>query len=535
VFPAKSKKPAAEKVKPPADTATPSPEWLLHPAAPAGGIGPGGSESPQPLGFERSIESASTLPHPSAPESQLVDWTFGSLRRDKRRRNWILGAPRALQPVSAEPVDEVEPAANEDRTRSEKTKDFIRGTLSPEGIQAIKLLASDPQRGLALVQQDVLNKIGRYASVGDKSGVRRALLELTEQVDVSSPKDGAVLTARTGAESGSERPERETETLPEGKRSVHMTQGGQVFGALASILGKEKAFDWKDGLGAGARRLTERFGHEATGTVDVVVGARPATATAADAPVGAWTGAPPGGTPVAPAAPVGQWDAPARSGGSGGGDAPVGKWTSAAPGGGEPAPVGQWNVPKPGATGAEPVTPVGKWATPSDAVGKWQPATVPSGPDAPVGQWAAPAAPGGGAPAAGADAPVGAWNQPGHSAGGPSGAEAVGRWNAGGPPGEPKVGQWTAPGGSGPAAADARVGSWKVKAATDAALGQWQREGDLVIADGLNLSDLLRKNPNISDIRLVEIIQGTDAQPSPTLSAVDKVARSVLAQKFGFR
>ena len=79
-----------------------------------------------------------------------------------------------------------------------KTADFIRGKLSPEGVAAIKTLATDPQLGLTLLQQDALNKVGSYASVGDKSGVRRALLQLTEQVDVSSPKDGAVLVAGGG-------------------------------------------------------------------------------------------------------------------------------------------------------------------------------------------------------------------------------------------------------------------------------------------------------------------------------------------------
>ena len=73
----------------------------------------------------------------------------------------------------------------------------------------------------------------------------------------------------------------------EGKRSLEMTQGGRVLGALQSILGQNKAFEWKDGMDRGFRRLTERFGQNASGAIDVVVGARPAGGAAAPAPTGA--------------------------------------------------------------------------------------------------------------------------------------------------------------------------------------------------------------------------------------------------------
>jgi hypothetical protein len=66
-------------------------------------------------------------------------------------------------------------------------------------------------------------------------------------------------------------------------------------------------------------------------------------------------------------------------------------------------------------------------------------------------------------------------------------------------------------------------------------MARWQSEGDLVLADGVNLSEILRKNPKLSDVRLVEIVSGADAKQSPTISTISKVARSILGQRFGFR
>lgn len=545
----------------------PAVEWPVHPAAPAGGIGPGMAESPEPLGLDLRLDALIAPLHPDAPASQLTDWTGGAPKRQKGKRNWIPGAPRSPGGADEEAATEdADSVADEDRkSRAAKAVDFIRDKLSANDLEALKAMALDPHLGLTMLQQDVVRKIGQFASVGDKSSVRRAVLELAERVDVSSPKDSAVLVAREGAGGAmSEKVSQEIAKLSDGKRSLEMTQGGRVLGALQSILGKNKAFEWKDGMDRGFRRLTERFGQEASGTIDVVVGAKPAGAAVGETPIGAWTSSPAGAAGPAPEPPVGRWAVPAATPGSAaepgvgtwaipgdagapgaaaGEEAPIGKWTSPGADGGQDAPVGKWVAPaQPAAdsAAAQAAGPVGKWSVPAGDVGKWETPAAGAGPDAPVGKWVAPGGPGAPAVPGGADAPVGRWNQPAAGSAATGAEGPIGQWTSGGGPesGAPddaSIGKWSAPAGAGKAPAEARLGAWNVATAANPALGKWQREGDLVIADGLNLSDILRQNPNLSDVRLVELIQGSDTRQSPALKTVTTLARSVLGERFGFK
>jgi hypothetical protein len=77
-------------------------------------------------------------------------------------------------------------------------------------------------------------------------------------------------------------------------------------------------------------------------------------------------------------------------------------------------------------------------------------------------------------------------------------------------------------------------GSTRATAAVASGIGTWVPQ-DLPLTGGLNLSDVLRQNPEVSEVHLVKLVaDSTGGQPS-TLVSVANVARSVLAQRFGFR
>ena len=522
----------------------------------AGALEPGLLVAPQPLGLDPT-ETPQT--QRDAPDQKFSQWRRrGGLERHLKSRPTLGSMPLTVRQEDSTAEDEQEEKEKKDKgqSRGAQALSYIRGKLSEGGIAQITAMVHDPSLALTTIQSDLLAKIGRLGSHGDKTGVRRALMELVEKVDVASPKDSAVLIARDEAgDMLSSNVSQQMARLESGKQSLQMTQGGRVVSQLQSILGQHKAFGWADGMDRGWRRLTERFGQQANGAVDVVVGgAKPVEGAAgvagaaggaappAQAPVGAWNLSG-GGTPVAGAEPkVGSWAVPQPGGGPGPaapGQPPVGQWTVGAPadggnssgagagspGAGEGPQVGKWGVPGqqiPGAPGQVPGTPgqevapkVGQWTTQPGAPGGGGSAGPPGGGPA-VGQWSVPGS--ADVPAAGADAakgggpPVGKWNVPGgadvaapgaDAAKGAAASQPVGQWSTAAPSGEPLVGKFTT-------------------------------GADIPLAGDLNLSELLKQNPNISNVRLVELVQSAEAKQPPKLRAITDIARSLFGKKFGF-
>lgn len=526
----------------------------------AGALEPGLLVAAQPLGLDPT-----ETPHTQrdAPDQKFSQWRRrGGLARHLKSRPTLGSMPLTVRDENTADEDDQEEKDEKEKkekgqSRGAQALSYIRGKLSEDGIAQITAMIHDPSLALTTIQSDLLGKIGRLGSHGDKTGVRRALMELVEKVDVSSPKDSAVLIAREEAgDMLSSNVSQQMARLDSGKQSLQMTQGGRVVSQLQSILGQHKAFGWADGMDRGWRRLTERFGQQANGAVDVVVGgAKPsegaavvpgaagAAAPPAQAQVGAWNVSGSGASAPGAEPKVGSWAVP-QAGGPGSatpGQPPVGQWTIGAPAeGGSASGAG----PGPGGAGEGPQ--VGKWGVPGQQIpgAPGQVAGAPGQEVAPkVGQWTT--QPGAGAPGGGGSASppgggpaVGKWNVPGSADLAAAGADAA---KGGGPP----VGTWKVPGGADVAAsaADAAkgaapsqpVGQWNTAAPSgEPAVGKFTTGADIPLAGDLNLSELLKQNPNISNVRIVELVQSAEAKQPPKLRAITDIARSVFGKKFGF-
>jgi hypothetical protein len=549
-------------------TATPP-----HPAAPTASNGPGFALSSSALGFDRTTFHEQL--DPASPAATL-DWATWNLDRSESDTP----LPGAGAEPSREEESEDQAGAFRGPSRASQLGHYIRDRLTVENFYKLQAVINDPSLAMTLAQQELVAKIGRYANTGDKSGVRRSMLELVEKVDVTSPADSAVLILRPdpGTPMASNLLQQLT-ALQGGKQSVEMTQGGRILGKLAPILADNGTFTGKDGMDRALGRLTQRFAQQAQGQVDIVMAQRGAPAMApppgAKPSVGAWSVAP---EAASNPAQIGQWVVPGE--GAASAQPAVGQWTSpqsATPANDPAAELGKWKV---GGTPSDPASaPIGQWVQPDAAgnaqlasggdqgVGQWKvPGTSSDPANPPVGQWVQPDAAGNARLSSGGDrdvgqwkvpgtqsdpgnAPVGQWVQPdaaGNAKLAAGGDQSVGQWQMPGSPqqsGAP-IGQWTNPNAPDAAArmgagqpAAARVGSWIPPGAPGSSLppqvGQWLQAKDLPLADGVNLSDILRQNPNISGVRLVELIPGQTAQQPSRLGTIATAARSILAKRFG--
>jgi hypothetical protein len=120
---------------------------------------------------------------------------------------------------------------------------------------------------------------------------------------------------------------------------------------------------------------------------------------------------------------------------------------------------------------------------------------------------------------------VGQWSSPN----GPTSnaAPGIGKWaaagtsNAAGAAGADSVGQWLSAGAS---------HGGEGGAGQSGPLGQWMPK-DFQITDAMNLSDVMRRNPNISAVRFVEMMP--QASGSPKIRELMTMGRSLLQQHFG--
>lgn len=546
-----------------------------HPNAPASSTGPGPATSALPLGVERNVFELEL--EPASPASPL-DWPTRHV--DKSESNFQLekiGGPISLENEE----EEQEYAARKGPSRAAQLGHYIRDRLTAENIYKVQAVIDDPSLAMTLAQQELVAKIGRYASVGDKSSVRRGLLELVEKVDVSSPADSALLLVRP--DPGAPVPAglfQQLTGLEGGKQPVEATQGGRILGRLEPILAENGAFGRKDGMDRVWGRLTQRFAQQATGQVDILVphgsGLTPPAApqSAGNLPLGGWS-IPQQGAPGGPPQP-GQW---VVAGQDGSGQPAIGQWTqpgNVAAANDPAADLGKWKVP---GTPSDPVNPpIGEWVQPNaagnaqlasggdQAVGQWKVPGTPSDANSqPIGTWVQPDAVGNAQLQTGGDrslgewkvpgtrsdpgsAPIGEWVQPeaaGNAQLQSGGDRPLGKWNLPGEQGStgPQIGQWTNPNAGGSAAHGGApapaggIGSWIQPGAPGSSLppqvNQWLHAKDLPLADGVNLSDVLRQNPNISGVRLVELIPGQGPQQPSRLGTIASAARSILAKRFG--
>lgn len=482
-----------------------------------------------PLGFDDALGWESK--HPAAPASQLAEPDAASDLAEARAKSAVgPAAGRAMRSFIKEtlhgrgaPVVQGEPAPDErhqqERAPKKSVGALMRHTLSPQGMAEIRAIMFDPSFALTIAQRDVLNRVARFAQVGDQSGVRTSLRDLAERLDVSSPHDGAVFEMRSLATpgSGAVLPTGLTQ-LQHGKRSLEMTQAGRTLAAVAPVLSQRAGMKWTDGLDQGWNRLNERFAEKAHGVVDVVVPAEavghwksPIQADQAELPaVGQWTPSPPQDSPSPgvgrwsavqahdSTAGVGQWSAPQRSTGDeeASDPPPAGQWTPPPPDQGASAPaVGAWSAPN----GPEPPPAVGQWtdrAPDSRAVGQWQPASPP----------------GNGQQVSDAEAPVGSWSTQQDSA-----AHGVGTWASPSPDAPPSPSSpWTKPDGAenNPSTAPKSAQDGEAPVVNGGAVlprKGWRALLNIpILPNGLTVRGLLAVNPNITGVRLVETLRGVD-------------------------
>ncbi len=525
--------------------------------SPVGASGPpepgvfGSMTGARPLGLDEALPWDAC--HPSAPLSAHVDRlapsdgasAFAQVPTSIGVRS--LAAPSqpaahaAIQGALGSTATAQSPATGDpqDPPRASKASavgSFIRDRLSPDGLGELKAMMFDPKLALTVGQREIVSRIGRYAEVGDKSGIKRSLLDLVERVDVTSPKNATVLVQQGLGPDASSAVAQVLSAVDPTKKSVDMTQGGRVLSMLAPVLQQNGAFDWKDGMDRGWQRLNERFAHQAQGTVDIVVPPQPAGA--ADPQIGAWSlpadGAAAKGQPPQP----GVWTTP-PSGAAGQASPQVGVWNAppaAGPGGtpADAASVGSWTVPKDAAAASGPAA--GQWQLPKDpagqaaakagAVGTWStpPDGAPSGANA-VGAWSVPdAAAKGGAPAA-----PGQWTipQPLAKDAGAGGPTPIGQWATGrGGDAPATVGEWHIGNAAVPQAA-AASGSPSPAPIASASAAQ---PTDVTLAGGVKLSDLVRTNANISAVRYLQM--ATSAGQPSGLRELLTVGSSLLRQHF---
>src|SRR5262249_36853635 len=95
----------------------------------------------------------------------------------------------AIGPAPTTPAPTAKPPAAEAKKPSAAS--FIRDRLSPDGLSEIKAMMFDPKLALTVAQRDILGRIGRYAELGDKAGIKRSVMDLVDRPDVTSPHHAA--------------------------------------------------------------------------------------------------------------------------------------------------------------------------------------------------------------------------------------------------------------------------------------------------------------------------------------------------------
>jgi hypothetical protein len=270
-----------------------------HPFAPSALPGPGQHAAVEPLGLSEPFDyrdpasPAARLDWRAPPmlEPTTNVWEAGPIIDSGRRRK---GSQKAQAP----------PPETTRRAGGAAAPNALRDRLTRQNVDDLRKVMEDPGLATTMSQRIVAEEAGRAALAGDREGFRRSLADLVERLDVTSPKDSAVLLQQ---QAGLQASSQLQALLGRGKITMEMTQGGRLLNRVAPMLQKYAGFDIKGDIDGAYSGLSQRFATKAQGAVDVVMGV----------PEGA--GPPPpgvGGRDFSPAAPAG--GAPAAGAGTAG-------------------------------------------------------------------------------------------------------------------------------------------------------------------------------------------------------------------------
>lgn len=261
--------------------------------SPAAEAGPGFSASAVPIGFANPFLTPSIGPR-----------VVGFDEREPRSHAAAFDVP--LEQAVA---DRAAPAKKSKKTESRLPDRLPAHPIArpsilrdrKESVDELKKAMEAPDLQATMGQRVAAEEAGVAARRGDRQALRQALAGLVQKLNVSSPKDAAVLLKQeAGLQAGGQM----RGLLAQGKTTLDATPGGRLFGRIGPILRDYSPVDLKGEVDGAWGGLAEKFALGAQGKVDVVLGAAPADAAAAGVTTGGLAGA--GGPGL---------DGPAASGG----------------------------------------------------------------------------------------------------------------------------------------------------------------------------------------------------------------------------
>jgi hypothetical protein len=276
-----------------------------HPSAPSALPGPGLHAAVEPVGLSEPFEygdpasPAARLDWRASPvlEPTANVWEAGAIIDSGRRRK---GSQKAQ-----------EPPETKRRAGGAAAPNALRDRLTRQNVDDLRKVMEDPGLATTMSQRIVAEEAGRAALAGNREGFRRSLADLVERLDVTSPKDSAVLLQQ---QAGLQASSQLQALLGRGKMTMEMTQGGRLLNRVAPMLQKYAGFDIKGDIDGAYSGLSQRFATKAQGAVDVVMGV-PEGATG--------PGTVPGERDFSPAGPAGS-GGPARGAAPAAGSGPAG-------------------------------------------------------------------------------------------------------------------------------------------------------------------------------------------------------------------
>jgi hypothetical protein len=268
--------------------------------SPAAEAGPGFSVSAVPIGFASPFTTPSIGPR-----------VVGFDEREPRSRASAFDVP-----LDQAVADRAAPSKKSKKTESRLPDRLPAHPIArpsmlrdrKETVDELKKAVEAPELQATMGQRVAAEEAGVAAKRGDREALRQALAGLVQKLNVSSPKDAAVLLKQ---EAGLQAGNQVRGLLGQGKTTLDGTPGGRLFGKIGPIIRDYAPVDMKGEVDGAWGGLAEKFALGAQGKVDVVLGAAPAQGVN----TGALAGGAGGPSLDGPAAP---------SGGAPGGASPSG-------------------------------------------------------------------------------------------------------------------------------------------------------------------------------------------------------------------